>query len=354
MNNTKTELVNVANDGSKGNSYAENSVISANGRYVVFESDADNLVANDTNLSKDIFVRDLVTGTTQRVSVNSEGSQGNNNSANPVTSADGRYVVFESNADNLIANDTNFAQDIFVRDLVTVTTQRVSVNIEGSQGNNNSANPVISADGRYVAFESDADNLIANDTNLVQDIFVRDLVNGTTQRVNLANDGSETGLSSEPSISAEGRYVAFTSYASNLVFGDSNNTADVFVRDLVNGTTQRVSITNGGFELNNQSRNPSISADGRYVAFESDADNLVPGDINEFIDIFVRDLVNGTTKLVSISKDGSPSLTSPSLNPSISADGHYVVFESFADNLVADDTNFAKDIFIRDLVEEIY
>ena len=158
MNNTKTELVNVANDGSKGNNSSKNPVISANGRYVVFESDADNLVAKDTNLSKDIFVRDLVTGTTQRVSVNSEGSE----------------------------------------------------------GNNNSANPVISADGRYVAFESDADNLIANDTNLAQDIFVRDLVNGTTQRVNLANDGSETDLSSEPSISADGRYLAFTSYASNL------------------------------------------------------------------------------------------------------------------------------------------
>ena len=168
-----------------------------------------------------------------------------------------------------------------MRDLVTGTTQRVSVNSEGSEGNNNSANPVISADGRYVAFESDADNLIANDTNLAQDIFVRDLVKGTIQRVNLANDGSETDLSSEPSISAEGRYVAFTSYASNLVFGDSNNTADVFVRDLVNGTTQRVSIANGGFESNNYSQNPSISADGRYVAFQSLADNLVPGDIND-------------------------------------------------------------------------
>ncbi len=322
------------------------------------------MVANDTNLSKDIFVRDLVNGTTQRVSITKRinitynNFQANDDSYNPEISNNGRYVVFESDADNLVYGyPGSYDRDIFVRDLVDNTISLVSIANGNFLANGSSYNPDISADGRYVVFESYADNLVDDDNNgypytTWKDIFVRDLVNNTTQRVNIANDGSEAnGGSVNPYISANGRYVVFQSAANNLVSGDTNGSIDIFVRDLVNNTTQRVNVANDAFgtQANGDSENPTISANGRYVFFESYANNLVSGDTNGSEDIFVRDLLAETTDRVSVTNDPDDSQANGwSSNYSISADGRYLAFGSSANNLAYDDDFYSWDLFLRD------
>jgi Tol biopolymer transport system component len=188
-------------------------------------------------------------------------------------------VAFASYASNLVSGDTNGYWDIFVHDRQSGQTERVSLASGGSQGNNHSDSPSISANGRYVAFGSNASNLVAVDTNGYADIFIHDRTTDETTLISLASDGTQgNGLSWYPSISADGRYVAFYSEAGNLFPGDTNGIKDVFVRDIQTGTTTRVSVASDGTEGNWYSWNPSISADGRYVAFESEASNLVDGD----------------------------------------------------------------------------
>jgi WD40 repeat protein len=251
---------------------------------VAFHSDATNLVEGDTNGVTDIFVHDRVTGETQRVSVASDGTQGKGGSSFPAISEDGRYVVFQSDSDNLVGRVTNGG--IYVHDRVTGETTVVSVSSDGTQ-ENGGANPVISADGRYVAFSSIADNLVKGDTNRVQDCFVHDRVTGETTRVSVANDGTQGNSNSGvPSISGDGRYVAFNSDATNLLEGVTNG--GVFVHDRVTGKTALASIASDGTQGGGLF--PVISADGRYVAFGSFSDNLVEGDTNEDLDVFVRDL----------------------------------------------------------------
>jgi Tol biopolymer transport system component len=226
----------------------------------------------------------------QLVSVASDSTQGNDNSWDPSISADGRYVAFFSHASNLVPGDTNNTLDVFVHDRLTGQTTRVSVASDGTEGNGDSFVGSISADGRYVAFASWASNLVPGDTNGRSDIFVHDRVTGQTTRVSVASDGTEGNGDSWgcPSISADGRYVAFASWASNLVPGDTNGRSDIFVHDRVTGQTTRVSVASDGTEGNGDSWwRPSISADGRYVAFPSYASNLVPGDTNGWADIFV-------------------------------------------------------------------
>ena len=343
-------LLSVSNAGVQGDSYSEQPSISADGRYVAFLSLASNLVGSDTNGAEDIFLRDLLLGTTARVSVDSAEVQGNNTSTSPSMSADGRYVTFLSYASNLVGSDNNGVGDIFVRDLTLGTTTRVSVDNAGMQGNSDSVLPSVSADGRYVTFHSFASNLVGSDTNGTWDIFVRDSVDGTTSRVSVSSaEVQGDSDSSQASISADGRYVAFNSYASNLVGSDTNGYWDIFVRDLVDGTTTLVSVDSGGLPGNGGSYDPSISADGRYVSFTSAASNLVAGDTNGAFDIFVRDLTLGITMRVSVNNAGVQG-NSASDSSSVSADGRYVTFQSFASNLVAGDTNGAYDIFVRDLI----
>jgi tricorn protease-like protein len=203
-------------------------------------------------------------------------------------------VAFESQADNLVAGDGNGTADVFVHDRQTGTTTRVSLHTDGTEGNGESHSPSISGDGRYIAYESFADNLVAGDGNSFWDIFVHDLQTGITTRVSKDLAGIQgNGHSYSPSISADGRYVAFESFANNLVVGDGNVTADVFVHDRQTGATTRVSVDLDGVEGNGNSNNPSISADGSFVTFQSDADNLVAGDTNIAPDIFVDDLQAG-------------------------------------------------------------
>ena len=241
-------------------------------------------------------------GITTRVSVASDGSQGNNYSDWPSISADGRYVAFTSRASNLVSGDTNYdcagpsnCHDIFVHDRQTGITQRVSVASDGSQGNLDSYVPSISADGRYVAFGSDASNLVFGDTNRYVDTFVHDRQTGSTQRVSVASDGRQGNKGSgSPSISTNGRYVAFASWASNLVSGDTNGYADIFVHDRQTGVTQRVSLSSDGSQGNDDSYSPSISTNGRYMAFTSRASNLVSGDTNKFCGSTLEGVANIT------------------------------------------------------------
>ena len=347
-----TTLVSLDSTGRQGNDSSVSPSISSDGRYVAFVSSASNLVDGDTNGRTDIFVHDRDTHTTTRVSLDSTGTQGNDWSTSPSISSDGRYVAFESWASNLVGGDTNAMPDIFVRDRNTNTTTRVSLDSTGTQGKGYSYTPFISSDGRYVAFVSGASNLVDGDTNEAPDIFVRDRNTHTTTRISLDSTGMDGNDSSDyPSISSDGRYVAFLSAASNLVDGDTNAMPDIFVRDLNTNTTTRISLDSTGRQGNNSSVSPSISSDGRYVAFVSSASNLVDGDTNGQYDIFVRDCSTHTTTRVSLDSTGTQGDSSSFIfsSPSISSDGRYVAFESYASNLVDGDTNMAPDIFVREL-----
>lgn len=323
--------------------------ISAGGRFVAFDSVASNLVAGDTNNTSDIFVRDLLNTTTTRVSISGTGEQGNGVSSLPAISNNGQIVAFQSLASNLVAGDTNNRADIFVRDLQANTTNRISVSGTGEQGNGNSVSaPSISEAGRFVAFVSDSSNLVSGDANNLPDVFVRDLQANTITRASVSASGGGTDSFEVPAISASGRFVAFESGVSSLVPGDVNSVSDIFVRDLQANTTTRVSVSGTGSEGNAGSFTPAISANGRFVAFESAASNLVGGDGNNSRDIFVRDLQANTTVLVSLSATGDIA-NGDSKHPSISADGRFVAFSSEASNLVPGDTNNRSDIFVRDL-----
>jgi Tol biopolymer transport system component len=342
-----TKLVSVDSSGTLANNNSNYPAISADGRYVVFESNADNLVATDTNAVYDIFVHSTQTDATTRVSVDSSGTQANNGSYDPAISAGGRYVAFRSDADNLVATDTNSASDIFVHDTQTGTTTRVSVDSSGTQANNGSYAPAISAGGRYVAFRSDADNLVATDTNGASDIFVHDTQTGATTRVSVDSSGAQAnGPSLAPAISADGIYVAFYSGATDLVANDTNGVYDIFVHNIQAGATTRVSVDSTGAQADFNSYSPAISANGKYVAFASGATNLVSGDTNGAYDIFIHDTQTGATTRVSMNSSGTQA-DGPSFEPAISADGRYVAFESDATNLVAADTNGNRDIFIH-------
>jgi Tol biopolymer transport system component len=236
-------------------------------------------------------------GTTARVSLGPNGVQGNDFSGSygaiPALSADGRVVAFESEASNLVPGDTNGRQDVFVRDRQTGTTARVSRGRGGVQGNDDSFGAMLSADGRFVAFASDASNLVPGDTNGERDVFVRDRRTGTTERVSLGPNGRQGNADSDnPSLSSDGQFVAFYSYASNLVPGDTNGERDVFVRDRRTGTTERVNLGPNGVQGNDFSGSygaiPVLSANGRFVAFDSSANNLVQDDTNGQADVFVH------------------------------------------------------------------
>ena len=344
------ERASVASDGSEAGASSSASAISADGRFVAFVSSADNLVAGDGNLQLDVFVHDRVSGATERVSVSSSGEEALGQSATPALSADGRFVAFASQAPNLVPGDDNGRFDIFVRDRQLGTTERVSVGADGSQGNGDSVSPAISADGRYVAFASAA-GLVADDTNSTFDIYVRDRTAQTTTRVSVGPGGVEANnLSLAPRISGDGSVVVFHSFASNLVANDTNNVPDVFARDLATGVTERMSVSTAGVQGNQQSVASQVSANGRFVAFDSDASNLVPGDTNGRTDVFVHDRVNGTTERVSVASDGTQGNNRSGFldAPALSADGRYVAFTSGANNLVPLDGNNVVDVMLHD------
>ncbi len=326
-----TRRISLNSLGEEANDHSFYPSISADGRYVAFESWASNLYPEC--IGRNVFVHDLQTGLTICASLNSSGVGGDNISDRPAISADGRYIVFKSFATNLVSGDTNSLGDVFVFDIFTRTILRASVSSTGVQGNSYSDNAAISGDGRYVAFWSHATTLVADDTNGARDIFVRDTLTNTTTRVSVDSSGTQgNGTSFYPSISEDGRYVVFASNATNLVDGDTNGQMDVFVRDTQEMTTARVSVSSGNTQGNNTSTFPAISGDGRFVAFESSATNLVSNDTNVWIDIFVRDLLTSITTRVSVSSEGTQS-DGDSNYAALSSSGRYVTFESHATNL---------------------
>lgn len=344
----QTTRVSIATDGSQANNISDGPSISADGRYIAFQSYANNLVSGDTNGFQDVFVHDRQTGQTNRVSVASDGTETNAGSGGASISPDGRFVAFSSSASNLVNGDTNGVVDVFLHDRQTQQTSLISVSSDGTPGNGHSNYVALSADGRYVVFSSEADNLVNSDTNGNIDVFVHDRETAQTNRVSIASDGTQGNDDAGGStVSADGRYVAFWSYASNLVSGDTNSTRDIFVYDRETQQTSRVSIASDGTQANGYSWHPSISDDGRYVAFISHASNLVSGDTNGGRDVFVHDRQTGETSRVSVASDGSQG-DGDSWNPSISADGRYIAFDSHANNLVSGDTNNTWDIFVHD------
>lgn len=393
------DLVSIGTGGALADgSSSDISSISGDGQYIAFMSNATNLVASDTNSTSDIFVRDVQNGTTVRVSVSSAGVQSNSSSSWSSISYDGRYVVFSSNASNLVASDTNGSSDIFIRDLTNNTTELVSSTAAGVQGNGNSTQPSVSADGRFVVFTSYASNLSSSAYQYASNVFLKDRMNGTIKAVsmNTSNSALSNGGSSVPSISCDGNVVAFESAATNLVASDTNNVRDVFISvqgiggpKLTNigvshglsGATEKPEVSCDGNKValrgptnlgssgicnlyvydrltqtfkeaslylngtcgNGDTDNITLSGDGRYVAFHS-FDTNVSGSVVNAYQVYVRDMKTMTTERVSVASNLA--MANKHANYAmISADGSYVTYTSSATNLVAADNNAYYDIY---------
>lgn len=297
--------------------------LSSTGRFLVMQSTASNLVANDANGSQDVFLKDFQTGQMTLVSVSSSGIQGNGSSQNGQVSGDGRYVVFQSAATNLVSGDTNGSVDVFRRDMLTGETVRVSTDSQGNQVTGDSSALGISADGRYALFVSASSTLVSGDTNGGRDIFLKDMISGTTTLVSSSSAGVVgNGESVVATMSADGRYIAFQSQASNLVQGDTNGDVDAFVKDTLTGETRRVSVTADGQQVAAGATigAPRISADGKYVAFSSPSSAF--GALSGF-GIFVKNLQTGELVNAATDSSGTASATGWSTYD-ISADGRFV------------------------------
>lgn len=324
--------------------------ISADGIFVAFQTGSPDLKPGDPTDLDQIVVKDLQTGDSVLASVGSDGTPGNDNSYDPSISADGRVVAFISFADDLVPGDTNFTADVFVRDLHAGTTERVNVTSAGEQAQLTSAEfPAVSGDGRYVVFET-AEPFVADDTNGVTDVYRHDRQTGTTIRVSLTNAGAQIDgeASTSPDVSADGRYVVFQTLSPSVVPGDTNGVTDVFRRDVVAGTTVRVSVGAGGIQGDDGSFDAGISDDGTVVAFTTWATQLVPGDVAAFADVLVRDLGAGTTTRVSVTSTGATPSDGASALLALSGDGTTVLFTSQATDVVPGDENGGQDVFVHD------
>jgi hypothetical protein len=392
----RTELISVSTTGVQGDLGSGSGDSTPDGRYVVFASHATNLVENDSNGKSDIFLHDRDTGETIRVSVASDGSQADGDSKNPSISDDGRYIAFQSGAENLISNDINRAwSDIYLRDIISETTTLISIDSDENQKWGAASDPHISGDGNHVAFEfwSEFDEeLDPTDNNNNQDIYVRDLVSGTTTLVSIATNGTQgNAISQNPKLSTTGRYVAFASTANTFATGDALNTWDVFVHDQATGTTTIASVSSAGVIGNGISSNIDISGDGRYIVFNSSATNLVANASGLLVKGYLHDLITGETIWIGevgvsvISANGRYIVTGEEIanlfektrfriydresgaswpvNPSnlrevenesstcyaISDDGRALLFISTSDNLISNDQNGTiSDIFVTD------
>lgn len=347
------QLVSADNDGQPANAESLSTFsiaqsISADGRYVTFWSLAGNLIAGDTNFVPDIFVKDLQTGQITRVSTTSSGVGVTLDSYGPSISADGRNVAFASFSGDLAPDDSNGLSDIYVKNLDTGAITQVSTGIGEAQSNGGSFNSAISGNAAYVAFVSDASNLVAGDTNGAADFFIHNIQAGTTTRI--GGSGGASWLNAESpyiSVCGNGRFVTFDSLATDIVAGDTNGTSDVFVFDQEANTVKLVSERLDGVQGTNVNNVTTISGNGRYVAFNSHSDNL-GASVNDHPNIFVKDLQTGVLLIATTVAGGAP-VNGRSNWVSISGDGRFVAFESEASNLVAGDTNGAADIFVRDI-----
>jgi Tol biopolymer transport system component len=332
--------IRVAPPGVNPNGPSQQPSLSANGRFVAFSSQASNLgPAVGTGRAWNVYVFDRLTGTTALVSSGLGGAPANGNSTNPSISADGQVVAFASTATNLVGGTFKNVNQIYVR-VGGGPIRRLTVGFGGVDADSDSSQPVVSANGRYVAFTSAADNLVAGDDNGASDVFVFDLVTGALFRASVTSGGVQArGASYNPSISADGHIISFTSGARNLARSLRRRIPNVFVHDLNSGRTRLVSASNRGKEQNASIAPPftqfsDVSGDGRYVVFDSDATNLIAGDTNGHTDVFRRDTTANRTILVSRSSRGREG-NNDSFAPVTSQDGSVTAFESFADNLAS-------------------
>ena len=335
-------------DGAEPDDACNSPAISGTGNTVAFSTAASNLIADDTDGVLDIAVVSLRKGQSRCVSLSTAGVKGNAASLDPTMDRSGRRVGFASAATNLVEDDANGERDIFVRDVIKQTTVRVSVASDGTEADGASEKPSMSGSGRLIVFASHATNLVPGDTNGFEDIFLHDLASGETRRISLGLAGAEPdGDSSLPRISANGRYVAFLSLARNLIAQTDFPTRDAFVVDLKTGVTEMVSVGPTGIPSNAGSFSVAISGNGRRVVFASNGNNLI-ADPEQFAgqDIFLRDRKKHTTTLVSAAPGGLAA-DEYSEEPDISANGRWVAFTSLASNLVAGDTNGKIDVFRR-------
>jgi flagellin-like hook-associated protein FlgL len=339
--------VSVSSSGGQTDGHSFDPSVSDDGRFIAYGSAATNIISGDVNARNDVFVLDRVTGVTELISQSTAGVKGNQNAFNPKLSADGRFVVFNSISDNLVAGDLNGCHDIFIRDRVLGTTTKITA------GDNNSIYANISADGGTIVFESGATNLVVGDTNGSSDIFRYDVATGNTKRISVSDTGVEgIGSSTKTSVSEDGRFITYISLAGTLVAGDTNLSTDVFIYDSSLQTTTLVGKSTAGILGNAGSRidgssgvlNP-ISRDGRYITFNSSSTNLVTGDSNTVDDVFLRDTLLGTTIRISTHTDGTEG-NGASNSASISPDGKYILYLSSASNLVSGDTNAGEDYFL--------
>lgn len=344
-----TGLVSVATNGNPGNNASTGSSVSNGGRFVAFDSTATNLITGDANGQKDVFVRDTLAATTTRVSVATDGTPGNGPSDQASISFNGRFVAFHSTATNLVPGDTNGKADVFLRDLVNKTTVRASVANNGAQlVGGDSSRPTVSGDGTEVVFSSDATNAVAGDANAKADVFVRNLNAGFTERISVTSgEAALTAGGDNAAMSSNGRYVVFDSGTTQIP-GDSDASNDIFIRDRVLGSTELVSIANNGTASNQPCQFPTVSDNGRYVAFQSAATGMTAAADAAGTDVFVRDRTSATTQLASLTDGDQPGDEGGAV-PQISADGTKVAFTSDATNLVSGDTNGTTDLFVRNL-----
>jgi WD40 repeat protein len=332
LNNT-TQLVSVSTTGTQGNDNSGQPAISADGRYVSFNSQASNLVSSGAG--GQIFVRDLVNGTTQVASSDSSGTARGAGGESAI-SAEGRYVTFVSNSSSLVSGTTITHSSIFLKDMQTGTVKLLSATSGGNGGDADSFEVSMSCEGRFVSFVSFANDLNTTITNnpskSTQNVFIADTLNGTLSNItDSVAQGSSMGY---PFMTCNGNYVSFTSNATNLVAGDTNSQFDAFVYDRINNTFGRANVSSSGAQANDYTQTPVVSNDGRYVAFESTATNLVSGDTNGTDDIFLHDMQSGTTELITQNSGGTIG-NGYSSGPVISSDGRYVVYDSGSTNLVS-------------------
>jgi hypothetical protein len=341
-------LVSVDSSGALGNTLSDRASVSRDGKYVAFSSAASNLVSGDTNGLRDIFLRNIGTGATTRVSVSTGGNEANAASWFSKVSYDGRYVVFSSTASNLVSSDSNDYYDVFLRDTVNGTTELISQATAGTQGNQWSGGDSgldISRDGRFVVFSAAASNLVAGDTGNRMDVFVRDRKLNTTTMLSVSASGTQgNGDSQFPAISCEGTHITFNSSSTNLVPSDTNGATDVFYVDRLAG----FAITNITTAGNDVSGGSSISCSGEIIGYTTAATNLVSGDTNNRLDVLAYDVNSATTELISKSTSGALGNDNSSF-PSVSADGRYVSFQSSSYTL-ATNSNSLNNAYMRDRI----
>lgn len=344
----RTRLISRRSTGASAENSSSQPALSADGRFIAFQSQAFSLVPEDGNMVEDIFVRDRLLNTTERVSVSSLGAEADLPSRTCTISGDGRYVSFVSHATNLVPGDTNGLPDAFLHDRSNGTTWRLSVAADGTQADGATTLATLSADGRFAAIVSSAGNLVPGDTNQGNDVFVIEVATGAIERISLAPDGSElpAAVYGGSSLSADGRWVTIDSDSGGLTLDDDNGERDVFLHDRMTGTTQLVSRNDQGAQGGFQAR---ISGDGRFVAFGSRSTRLVQETqgLEEDFRIFVFDRLTGTTRLESVSLTSDTS-GAPSGNAMLSASGRFIAFHSDDVDLTPGDDNGYQDVYLRD------